>query len=250
VANAFVDGLAQQRQAQGLAATSVNWGPWGEGGLAGEALIQARLARRGLMALKSDRAHRALEQLLAAGVSGVVLDADWQRMSKYLGDLRPPLLSTLLAPSVLQGENALIQRLRVTPSAAREAVLIEHLQRELQQILGLAEPPAPDRGFFELGMDSLMAVELRNRLQTQLGEGFQLSNTLPFDHPTIERLAQHLADRLGVVGENKNERPEGTNRCGYAELQNDMQRLKQATHGEVVDELSKLLGIGDIDVLK
>jgi SAM-dependent methyltransferase len=105
VANAFLDGLAAERRAEGLAGSSMNWGRWAEGGLAGGALIQGRLARQGMTPLESDQAHRVLEQVLAAGVSAVVLDADWPRMSQYVGEVRAPLLSELLDRPALEGHS-------------------------------------------------------------------------------------------------------------------------------------------------
>jgi len=79
------------------------------------------------------------------------------------------------------------------PVPQRGSFLSEHLQRELQQILGLAQPPAPESRFLELGMDSLMAVELRNRLLGQFGNAFTISSTVVFDYPTIRALAEYLA---------------------------------------------------------
>src|SRR5262249_27495815 len=99
LANAFLDGLAEHRRAQGLVATGVKWGRWAGAGMAADAAVQARLEQQGLIPLKADRAHGALTRLLAAGVSGTVLDADWQQMSRRLGDNRPSLLGQLLTPA-------------------------------------------------------------------------------------------------------------------------------------------------------
>jgi phthiocerol/phenolphthiocerol synthesis type-I polyketide synthase C len=194
-ANAFLDGLAQYRRAQGLAALSINWGPWAEGGMATSPVVRARMAKQGIMPLEPAAAHRAMAELLASGVAGaVVLDADWQRMSKRVGGVRPALLSTLLRKPSLQDESALLQRLRQVPASKREQVLLRYLQGELQQILGLAEPPDAEAGFFDLGMDSLTAVELHNRLLQQLGEANRISNTIAFDYPSLGELAGHLAE--------------------------------------------------------
>ncbi|MEM6447249.1 MAG: SDR family NAD(P)-dependent oxidoreductase, partial [Cyanobacteria bacterium P01_D01_bin.123] len=196
-ANAFLDGLAQHRRARGLAATSINWGPWAEAGMAADAVVQANLARQGLTALQSGDAHAALAQMVASGhANGLVLDADWSRMSRWLGAARPPLLSNLLLAPVRQGDNALLQQLRSVTDVERQQILSRHLQQELQKILQLAHPPEPEVGFFDLGMDSLMAVELYNRLQQQLGDSYVLPNTVAFDYPTISQLATHLAAQL------------------------------------------------------
>lgn len=197
-ANAFLDGLAQHRRAQGQCATSINWGPWAEAGMATSAAVQANLARQGLTPLQPTEAHSAMARLLASGHGhGLVLDADWSRMSRWLGAVRPPLLSNLLLTPVSRGSGALIQQLQAAAGLERQQLLVKHLQRELQQILQLAQPPDPEVGFFDLGMDSLMAVELYNRLQQQIGDAYALPNTLAFDYPTINQMAAHLAEQLG-----------------------------------------------------
>lgn len=199
-ANAFLDGLAQHRRAQGQWATSINWGPWAEVGMATSAAVQANLARQGLTPLQPTEAHSAMARLLASGHGhGLVLDADWSRMSRWLGAVRPPLLSNLLLTPVSRGSGALIQQLQAAAGLERQPLLVKHLQRELQQILQLAQPPDPEVGFFDLGMDSLMAVELYNRLQQQIGDAYTLPNTLAFDYPTISQMAAHLAEQLGEV---------------------------------------------------
>jgi acyl carrier protein len=198
-ANAFLDALAWLRQSQGLVATSVNWGPWADGGMGTNPMVRTQMAKQGLAPLKAEAAHAALTQLLRQGVvQATVLNANWQRMSRRLGNVRPPLLEQVLAPApkALQGDSPLIERLRRTPSKGRQAVLVTHLQEELKQILSLPKPPDPQTGFFELGMDSLMAVELQNRLQTQLGDAYTLSSTAGFDYPNVQALAEHLSQQL------------------------------------------------------
>jgi 3-oxoacyl-(acyl-carrier-protein) synthase/NAD(P)-dependent dehydrogenase (short-subunit alcohol dehydrogenase family)/acyl carrier protein len=200
-ANAFLEALAQQRRAQGLVATTVAWGPWGEGGMASTEVVRARLARQGLTPLPPAAAHWALTALLGAGVAGgLVVDADWRRLARQWGGARPPLLVELLpAETAVAGDSPLLGQLREVPVAEREPLLVHHLQAELQRILGLGEPPDAAAGFFELGMDSLMAVELGNRLQQQLGDAYAVPNTLVFDYPTPQKLAAHLAEQLGVL---------------------------------------------------
>ena len=71
------------------------------------------------------------------------------------------------------------------PAAQRGRFLSEFLQREVQGFLRLAQPPAASSRFLDLGTDSLMAVELRNRLHSQFGGAFTISATAVFDYPTI-----------------------------------------------------------------
>jgi len=80
--------------------------------------------------------------------------------------------------------------------AQRASFLTEFLQREVQGFLRLAQPPAATSRFLDLGTDSLMAVELRNRLYGQFGGAFTISATAVFDYPTIGGLAEYLASQL------------------------------------------------------
>ncbi len=202
-ANAFLDGLALLRRSQGLAATSIAWGPWSVG-MAEDATVKANLARQGLRTLSPEDAHRSLAQLLSLGqTTGLVLDVEWSRMSKALGRTRPAMLADLLGKAASRAESALLQRLKATPAGQREAALLSFLQGELRAVLGLADPPAPAAGFFDLGMDSLMAVELRNRLNAALEDAYQVPNTVAFDHPSLEKLARHLTLQLGDLGEKR-----------------------------------------------
>ena len=91
----------------------------------------------------------------------------------------------------------MLVRLGATPAAGREDLLISFLQREVQAVLRLPSAPASAVGFFDLGMDSLMAVELRNRLNRAFSQTYMAPNTLVFDYPTIADLARHLVDALG-----------------------------------------------------
>ena len=83
----------------------------------------------------------------------------------------------------------------------REQVLIPFLQRELQAVMRLPTTPAPAVEFSELGMDSLMAVELRNRLNRAFAGEYVASNTVVFDYPSIVGLAGHLAAEFGAAGD-------------------------------------------------
>jgi len=195
-ANAMLDGLAFYRLSRGLPATSVNWGPWGHGGMASSDAARANLGARGLIPLEPAGALNALGEVVAQGIGqAVVLKANWQRAARLLGTARPPILDHVLptAAAAHPGDSALLKQLHDVPVAQRGGFIAEHLQRELQQVLGLAKPPPATSRFLELGMDSLMAVELRNRLLGQFGSDFTISATAVFDYPTIGLLADYLA---------------------------------------------------------
>ena len=207
-ANAFLDRLAGHRRSLGLAGQAIAWGAWSGAGMAeGRRERPAeRLRAAGQGWLSPAQGLGALDHLVEHGaVTGMVAVADWPvlagRMASvpaFLDEVLPAIpdrTSETVAPA------GLLSRLRGVPEADRERVLVDFLQDELQAVLRLPEPPAPPVGFFDLGMDSLMAVELRNRLNVALRGVCTLSGTVVFDYPNIRSLARHLAGELGMLGE-------------------------------------------------
>ncbi|WP_202551727.1 SDR family NAD(P)-dependent oxidoreductase [Streptomyces sp. SID8352] len=205
-ANAFLDALAASRRAAGLPATSLAWGLWATaGGMAGElgeAEI-ARLARMGVGPLPTglgldlfDRARRSEEALLAP----VLLDLGVLRAQARTGML-PALFRGLVRARSRgtdpAGAGSLVRRLAGVPEEEREQVVLDVVLTQVAAVLGHASGSAVDgeRDFRELGIDSLGAVELRNRL-TQ-ATGLRLATTLVFDHPTPRAIAALLLDQAG-----------------------------------------------------
>lgn len=198
-ANALLDGLIAQRRAQGLPGTAVNFGPWGSGGMASSQAAVANLSAQGMMPLEPSSALAALGEAIRHGTAqATVLKANWQRTAKMLGGIRPPLLDQVLpsGDGASTGDSELLRQLQELPVAARAGFITEFLQKEVQGFLRLAQPPAASSRFLDLGTDSLMAVELRNRLFGQFGGKFDISPTAVFDYPTIGELAEHLVSQL------------------------------------------------------
>ncbi|OCB56705.1 polyketide synthase [Mycobacterium malmoense] len=201
-ANALLDGLVAERRAQGLPATSVNFGPWAQGGMAASEAARANLGAQGLVAMEPTAALNALGEIVAQGAGqAAVIKANWQRAAKMLGGSRPPMLDHLLPSAATQtpGDSELLKKLHEVPEAQRASFLTEFLQQEVQQFLRLAQAPAATSRFLDLGTDSLMAVELRNRLYGQFGGAFTISATAVFDYPTISALAEYLAAQVPDV---------------------------------------------------
>ena len=128
---------------------------------------------------------------------------DWSRPERQ-GTERPAFLAELVsdgAGDAVSGELAnLVLRLRQAESEAeRGALLLEFVGDEAQSVLRLSSAPPPDVGFFELGMDSLTAVELRNRVNRGLAGEYVAPNTVVFDYPTIAKLSRHLAEELSGI---------------------------------------------------
>ncbi|MGH3969496.1 MAG: SDR family NAD(P)-dependent oxidoreductase, partial [Mycobacterium sp.] len=198
-ANVLLDGLIAERRARGLPATGVNFGPWAKGGMASSEAARANLGVQGLVPLEPTAALNALAEVVANGTGqATVIKANWQRAAKLLGGFRPPILDLVLPSAVAEttGDSELLRQLHEVPVVQRAAFLSEHLQREVQQFLRLAQPPAATSRFLDLGTDSLMAIELRNRLHSQFGGAFTINATAVFDYPTIGGLAGYLAGQL------------------------------------------------------
>ncbi|MYH17731.1 MAG: SDR family NAD(P)-dependent oxidoreductase, partial [Gemmatimonadetes bacterium] len=206
MANAFLDQLAGHRRALGLPGQAIAWGAWSEIGEAAEQKdrIESQRAALGGRWFTPQQGLRALDRLVRQdGTHSVVMAMDWA-VFEEAAESRPPLLEDLLAAAQEAAEEApesssddVLTRLRNTPSAERENVLVSFLQGEVQSVLRLSSTPAPTVGFFDLGMDSLMAVELRNRLNRALAGSYTAPNTLVFDYPDISSLATHLMDEIG-----------------------------------------------------
>lgn len=234
-ANAFLDGVAASRRAAGLPATSVAWGPWGGGGMAASPTSAANLKRQGFSPLAPERAHQALLTLLASGrASGVIVDADRRRMGEMTGASPPPMLSSLIAPAAgRDGDAALLRRLSASSPESYDEILIAFLQSEMQAVLGLPSPPDPKDSFFDLGMDSLMAVELRNRLERAFRGEVAFSNTVAFDYPDALSLSGYIArslkESLGQGGDKANASGRGGEGAASNELDllmRDLERVK------------------------
>ncbi|MFC5153872.1 type I polyketide synthase [Streptomyces amakusaensis] len=209
--NAVLDALAQDRRSRGLAATAVAWGGWAGGGMADDERAAAELGRRGLHAMDPRLALEALDRALDADETCLtVADIDWARFAPgYTAARTRPLimdipearaaLETSDTPPGHPGEtDELYDRLVELTGPQRTQHLLDLVREHAAATLGYADSTAIEAGraFRDLGFDSLMAVDMRNRLQTATGR--KLPPTLVFDHPTPADLADHLlAEILG-----------------------------------------------------
>ena len=210
-ANAFLDQLAGHRRALGLPGQAIAWGAWSEIGEAAEQRerIEERRSALGGRWFTPQQGIRALERIVTEDTTtSVVMSTDWSVFEEAVED-RPAFLEDLLssdediATTASTASEDVIARLRGAPDSGREDVLVEFLQQEVQAVLRLSTSPSPSVGFFDLGMDSLMAVELRNRLNRAFAGEYVASNTIVFDFPTVAVMAGHLAEELGDLGEER-----------------------------------------------
>ncbi|GAA0223684.1 type I polyketide synthase [Cryptosporangium japonicum] len=192
-ANAALDALAQWRHRTGAPTLSLAWGAWSGGGLAGD--DASRLARGGVVPLTPpdglalwDAATRRPEPVL------VPLRLDLATVATLPSV--PPLLRGLVRPRAA-GSGGPDLRARLVDLAEPERLeLLERLVRgHVAEILGHESAAVSSTAVFtDLGIDSLSAIELRNRLTA--ASGLRLPATLVFDHPTARAVAELVASRL------------------------------------------------------
>ncbi|TDV47976.1 type I polyketide synthase [Actinophytocola oryzae] len=207
-ANAALDALAEKRHAAGRTATSIRWGIWADERTMARADVDPEQVRRsGLPFLDVDLALAALRRALEADdPAPVVADVDWPtfhavfttgRESRLFAEI-PDLATTAPTPT----ESGFAAELRAATTADRNRVLLELVRTEAAAALGHRGSDAVDAGraFRETGIDSVTAVDLRNRLVARTG--VTLPSTVVFDFPSPAELAEHL--RVQLTGEERN----------------------------------------------
>ncbi|MFV6051839.1 SDR family NAD(P)-dependent oxidoreductase [Streptomyces sp. NPDC056297] len=208
-ANTFLDALAARRRAEGLPATSVSWGLWEAAGNGptdnlGQADL-ARMRRQGISALTAEQALRLLDAALShpePHLVAVRLELDALQRGNDKGEDVPVLLRGMLRSRLRRAQDsgapaaALKDRLAQLSDKERRRTVLQTVQREASVVLGLpdSESVGAHQVFKEVGLDSLMAVELRRRLSAETG--IALPATLAFDHPTPDAVATFLLERL------------------------------------------------------
>ena len=195
-ANAVLDALAARRRQAGLPALSLAWGPWHtEGGMVG-ALADAdreRIARSGFPPLDPRDALALLDKALRMDHPTVV---PVRLNPAAFGGAPPHLLRELIRP-VRRGAGAAGPRLTALSAADRRRALLDLVRTTAAATLGFAsaDDVVADRPFAEIGVGSLAAVELRNRLVA--ATGVALPTTVVYDHATPAALADRLHRDLG-----------------------------------------------------
>jgi NAD(P)-dependent dehydrogenase (short-subunit alcohol dehydrogenase family) len=251
-ANACLDLLARQRASLGLPALSVGWGVWSDTGAAVTHGVTSRLGQTGLGTMTPAQGLAALERLLGTSTrrpAVAVLPIDWPLyVARTTNGAAPAFLSEIAALSATRRDAAvlstdttsapastqqnavspeagLLERIAEAPDSRKRSVVASFVRQCAVTTLGLDASRAiePRTPLAELGLDSLLAVELRNRLGRSLGRTFPAS--LLFDHPTIEALTAFLMDKVLAA----TEQPSPT-----------QTRQPPSTRGGVVDAIEEL----------
>ncbi|MDE3091617.1 MAG: hypothetical protein KGJ80_19780, partial [Chloroflexota bacterium] len=155
----------------------INWGAWSEVGLAANLTNaqQEQMRKQGLGYMTPRQGIAAFAALLQQPAPQIaVLPITWTQYAKATGGLAPfyAEFAEKAMPPVVRKDNSSVIRLKLQAAhpSERQALLTAHIQETVAEILGMKSVPSANVGFHELGMDSLMAIELRNRLrQAHLG---------------------------------------------------------------------------------
>jgi NADPH:quinone reductase-like Zn-dependent oxidoreductase/acyl carrier protein/NADP-dependent 3-hydroxy acid dehydrogenase YdfG len=208
-ANLGLEALADERRSLGLPVTCVGWGPIGDAGYLArnERTLNALVGRMGGEALKSDDLLTALEQLLAAPADNLgYLDLDWNTLSRSLPAGRAPKFSELMRlgaggeGGAHAGDSAQDRRRRLKelPADAALAELTVLVRAEVAEILRIApERIDPAISLVDMGMDSLMAVELATAIEARLD--IRLSALALSGGPTLESVVERIQRLLRTV---------------------------------------------------
>jgi acyl carrier protein len=198
-ANALLDALAAHRRSLGLRGLSLAWGPWDAGGMT-EHLSdadRARAARSGVPPLPTTEGLALLDLALTRPEAVLVpVRLDIELLSR-ITEIHPMFRGVVRTPhrrdrSQQTTTGSMAQQLASMPDDERWHVLLGLAQQEIAAVFGLPAADALDAEvpLQDLGLDSLMAVELRNRLQS--ASGLKLPATLLFDYPTLRAITEYL----------------------------------------------------------
>ncbi|MEM9488397.1 MAG: type I polyketide synthase, partial [Myxococcota bacterium] len=213
-ANGFLDALAHHRRSRGLPATSVAWGPWSGGGMAAGDTDDA-LGQRGLAAMTPEASIEVLRQAIDHDDTALIAArVDWATFAPlFTAARRRPLLDGVpeARPAASEARSdldpataALVERLVELTEGERHEHLLALCLAETAAAHGSSDPDSidPDMGFFDSGLNSLTAIEVRKRLRK--ATGLELPASLIFDYPSprdvaelmYETLAEYLAEHV------------------------------------------------------
>ena len=197
--NAFLDALAAHRRAQGLPATVINWGPWADAGMAAAAGArgEAIWRERGVRYIPPERGLRLFGEVLARGLdAAAVTSTDWAAFvraapasARLCGELATPPAGAVASAAAAPAPE---------PARARggRAALAAIVAREVGAQLGLDDPVPPAQPLNELGLDSLMSVNLANRLEQALGASVAVGKLIR--GASIDQIVDELLPRVTV----------------------------------------------------
>jgi len=239
-ANAFLDALAHHRHSMGLPALTVNWGAIADVGyLAKNMDVEVHLKKMGIHPIAPEQALKTLGALLTVKQTNItVAQIDWKRWSETYQTGKSPRFSLVVdsgdesddGSPVVEGFKFLEEISDISPEK-RNDLLISQIQCMVADVLGMSNPGKIDtnEGLFEIGLDSMLASELRINIQNCFG--CTLSQTVLFKYPTIAKFSDYLLSELFSVESDSEKK-------GVASLSDSLDGLSE---DELADQLSQTL---------
>ncbi|MBX9640651.1 MAG: SDR family NAD(P)-dependent oxidoreductase, partial [Mycobacteriaceae bacterium] len=193
-ANAFLDAFAHYRQAQGLPALTIGWGPWSVG-MVEELKLEKLYAQRGIELITPGAGARILDRLINQKVANVVaISADWKRArSAGLGAALPPMFSDLgtadTSADASDSDASILDYLSGIAEADRLSVVVDHVRQIAATVFDIAATDiGVDDTLNDIGLDSMMAMDFRVRINTMFA----------IDLPVLELLRGVSINSLAV----------------------------------------------------
>ncbi len=204
-ANAFLDGFAQWRTSLGLATLSINWGAWQNVGMTAVLSAQdlQRWQRQGMDVISPENGLTLLGQMPTNGPAQIgvlpIYAKTFAPTNPFFAELLPAPKQVLETAVSIPSSQSLAEKLADTPASKRPGLLLTHIREVVRHVLGFdAAQAIPDQQpLGDMGMDSLMAVELRNALSDAVA--VPLPATLMFDYPTVTALADYLKQYIPAM---------------------------------------------------
>jgi len=200
-ANAYLDGIAQMRHQFGLKATSINWGPWAEVGMAqSDVSITQHLKRQGFSPIAPELGLEALGLCMASSEPQLtVVECDWNQYlvsseasSHFLGQLVRAEKPSNSRQTGSKSSAELLDEVKQASLDQQQQLVEQYVHRKIKQLFGLAPTVTlvPNQAFTDLGLDSLMAVQLADLIGKGLGQRLPVS--LAFNYPNAAELVQYV----------------------------------------------------------
>jgi NAD(P)-dependent dehydrogenase (short-subunit alcohol dehydrogenase family) len=252
-ANVFLDSLAQYRQAQGLPAVAIDWGAWTETGAAVRHEVFDRIATKGIGTIPPEQGLKVLGKLMTSATPAHIAVSpitNWTQFRQQYA--HNPLFADLIeqaAPVVQETEKAaaqttgLMPKLNAATPNKRQSLMLDFVETQARQVLGLdADYPVDERAALsDMGLDSLMAVELKNRLNSNLELKRPLPATLVFDYPTTAAISQFLLQNVALDNEAELEASAEPEETDETSLLDDLESLSD----DDVDKLFAEMGFSE-----
>lgn len=191
-ANAYLDGLMHYRHQQNLPSLSINWGGWSGSGMTASLLSEKKISADNL--LQEQEAFSALEKLLIGSQTQAVVVRMGNRLESECGPLFDELQE--LDEGGIVDSLEINKVIAMNPENSFVENALQYIQTEISEVLGInsADEISAESEFSDMGIDSLMLIELKNRVQAGIGENLPIGQF--FANPTPQHFSRYLDEEF------------------------------------------------------